>query len=204
MDTSAEKMETFTLRPDAWPGIRAFSRNPLVRPCDRVEAAVVTIGVLVILITAACAGALGTIVHEARAHTYAQEAESRYPVTATAIEDGVMTGTPQSAYVRVRVRWQSSGVSHVDSAFWHEPVKAGAALPIWIDHDGNRIDAPSPVSRAGIDAVGVAVVTWVTIVLAVVGVIRNVQNRVSRIRDVEWERDIRSLVDNGGHSSRPH
>jgi hypothetical protein len=197
-------MEIFTLHTAAWPGVRALSRNPLVRPCDRLEAAVVALAMLAVLAAAACAGALGTMVHDSRAQMYAHEAQSRHPVTATAIDNGVTTAVSQWMSVRVHARWQSNGISHVDSIPWNEPVKVGTPLPIWVDVDGNRIDAPSPVSRADIDAVGVAVVTWLTVVLAIAGIVSNVQCRIARMRDSQWEREIRNLVDNEGHSNRPH
>ena len=41
-------------------------RNPLVRTSDRVELFFVAVAVLVVLVATACAGALGTAVHDAR------------------------------------------------------------------------------------------------------------------------------------------
>ena len=62
-------MESFVIRPMTWPVLRLFSRNPLIRSCDRIETAVVTLAVSLVVIAAACAGVIGTMIH-------------RHPVTA--------------------------------------------------------------------------------------------------------------------------
>jgi len=49
-------MQSFVIRPMTWPVLRLFSRNPLIRSCDRIETAVVTLAGLLIVIAAACAG----------------------------------------------------------------------------------------------------------------------------------------------------
>ena len=43
-----------------WWVLRACGRNPLVRASDRLELLIVALGILVALVAAACAGALGT------------------------------------------------------------------------------------------------------------------------------------------------
>ena len=43
---------------------RAWRRNPLVRGIDRLELLIIALGILVALVAAACAGALGRAVHE--------------------------------------------------------------------------------------------------------------------------------------------
>ena len=48
-------------------------------------------------------------------------------------------------------------------------VKAGEPLKVWVDRNGNRVDAPAPTSQAGVDAVCVAYGAWQTVALAVAG-----------------------------------
>ena len=62
-------MESFVIRPMTWPVLRLFSRNPLMRTSDRIEAAAAALAGLLIVIAAACAGVIGTMIH-------------RHPVTA--------------------------------------------------------------------------------------------------------------------------
>ena len=45
-------------------------RNPLVRGTDRLELLIVALEILVALVAAACAGALGMAVHDARSRVY--------------------------------------------------------------------------------------------------------------------------------------
>ena len=72
--------------------LRACGRNPLVRGIDRLELLIITVGVLVVLVAAALAGALGTAVHDARSHVYIAQAQTRHTVTARAAEDRSQSG----------------------------------------------------------------------------------------------------------------
>jgi hypothetical protein len=49
-------MKSFAIGPTTWPVLRLFSRNPLMRTSDRVEAAVTALAVFLVLVATACAG----------------------------------------------------------------------------------------------------------------------------------------------------
>jgi hypothetical protein len=70
---------TFTLDPRCWWIVRSFGRNPLIRLTDRVEALVVMFAIIVSLVAAPVAGAVGTAVYGARHQLYAEEAQTRHP-----------------------------------------------------------------------------------------------------------------------------
>ena len=55
-------MLTFTLDPRRWPLMCAFWRNPLVHVTDRLEALVILLAIVVSLLAAPVAGAVGTAV----------------------------------------------------------------------------------------------------------------------------------------------
>ena len=81
-------------------------------------------------------------------------------------------------------------------------VKAGGSLQIWVDDDGNRVDQPTPIARAAMDALSVAVVGWSVVALAVAEVVAAVRAHLKRIRDTQWAIAIRSLVeDDGGRTN---
>jgi hypothetical protein len=187
-----------------WWLLRACRRNPLVRGSDRLELLIVALGVLVVLVAAACAGALGTAVHDARSRVYIGQAQTRHTVTARAIDDStIVLRVDDSTATRVNARWQANGTEHTGSLNWDHAVKTGDPLTIWVDRDGNRVDAPMPTSQAGADAVGVAYAVWQTVALAVVGLVWWGRSRLDRRRDSAWERDIRCLIDNdGGRTNR--
>ena len=73
-----------------WWVLRACGRNPLVRGIDRLELLIIALGILVALVAAACAGALGTAVHDARSRVYIAQAQTRHTVTARATEDSTI------------------------------------------------------------------------------------------------------------------
>jgi hypothetical protein len=187
-----------------WWLLRACRRNPLVRGTDRLELLIIALGVFVVLVSAACAGALGTAVHDARSRVYVAQAQTRHTVTARAIEDStIVRRVDDSTTTRVNARWQDNGSEHTGSLNWDHAVKTGDPLTIWVDRNGDRVDAPAPTSQAGADAVGVAYAAWQTVALAVAGFFCWGRKRLDRRRDSAWERDIRCLIDgDGGRTNR--
>jgi uncharacterized integral membrane protein len=198
-------MESFVIRPTTWPVLRLFSRNPLVRTSDRLEGAVVALAVILVVIAAACAGVVGTMIHDTETQKFLQQSQSRHTLMATAVSDSKpepSTGTTAST---VHAQWRVNSINHAGVLGWDYAVKAGEALPIWVDGDGNRVDRPTPIQRATADAVSAAVVGWLIVVLAAAQVVCAVRARATRMRDAEWEKDIRSLVDeDGGRTNHSH
>jgi hypothetical protein len=191
-------MESFVTWPTTWPVLRLFSRNPLIRTSDRIDAAVATLAVVVVVIAAACAGALGTMVYDVRAHTYLEQAHTRHPVAAIAVEDSKTTVTPETTTSTVHARWQVNGTERAEVLGCDEDVKAGDPLQVWIDDHGNRVDPPTSIACAGIDAIAVAIAAWLSVVLAVTLVVAAARIHTNRTRDAQWEREIRCLVDDDG------
>lgn len=191
-------MQSFVVRPMAWLPLRPFSRNPLIRASDRIEAAAATLAVLAVIVAAACAGTLGTMVHDANAHVYAGEARTRHAVVATALAEGVPAKASPLQSFTVQARWQLNGTAYTRELDWDTAVKAGDPLQIWVNDAGNRVDPPSPASRAATEAVLAAVFTFVTAVLFIAGGMACVRWRVGDIRAAQWQRDIRCLVGNHG------
>jgi hypothetical protein len=179
-----------------WWVLRACGRNPLVRGIDRVELLIRSLGILVVLVAAACSGALGTAVHDARSSVYSAQAQTRQRVIARAIDDStIVFGADEDTTTRVNARWQANGTEHSGSFALDRAVKTGDPLRIWVDRNGDRVDAPTPTSQAGVDAVGVAYAAWITVTLATAGLICWGRWRLERRRDSAWEREIRCLVD---------
>jgi hypothetical protein len=69
-------MESFVIRPTTWPVLRLFSRNPLMRNSDRIEAAAAALAGLLIVIAAACAGVIGTMIHDTETQNYLEQART--------------------------------------------------------------------------------------------------------------------------------
>jgi len=186
-----------------WWVLRAAGRNPLVRGSDRLELLIVTLGILVVVVAAACAGALGTAVHDARSRVYIAQAQTRHTVIAEAIDDStIVLSVHDNMTTRVKARWQVDGTEHTGSVAPDHAVKTGDPLIIWVDRNGDDVDAPTPTSQAGVDAVGVAYAVWQTAAIAAVGLICWGRSHLDRRRDSAWERDIRCLIDDGGRTNR--
>jgi hypothetical protein len=187
-----------------WWVLRVCRRNPLVRGIDRLELVIIALGIVVALVAAAGAGALGTAVHDARSRVYIAQAQTRHTVTARATADStIVSRVEDRTATRVNARWQVHGIEHTGSLNWDHAVKTGDPLTIWVDPDGDRVDAPAPTSQAGVDAVGIAYAAWLTVALAVAGLVCWARARLDRRRDSAWERDIRCLIDNdGGRTNR--
>ena len=178
-----------------WCVLRACGRrHPQVRTSDRIELVIIGLAVLIGLVATACAGALGTAVYDWRGHVYLAEAQTRHTVIATAIEDSTtVLGVRDNAVTRVNARWQVDGAAHTEGFTADGPVKTGDPLVIWVNRDGNRVDAPTPTSRAAVDAVGVAYAAWQSVLFTVTGLVCWGHSRLDRRRISGWEREIRWL-----------
>jgi hypothetical protein len=147
------------------------------------------------VIAAACAGVIGTMIHDAETQNYLEQARTRHSVVAKAVDDSKSAGSAEAAASTVHARWQANGVDHTDILASQYAVKASDSLQIWVDDDGNRVDQPTPIARAAMDALSVAVVGWLVVALAVAQVVAVVRAHLKSMRDVQWEREIRSLVE---------
>ncbi len=187
-----------------WWVLRVCSRNPLVRGTDRLELLVVTLAMMAILVATACAGALGTAVHDARYRVYIAQGQSRHAVTARATDDSTLVSRFDDRMVtRVHAQWLVNGTERSGSVNSGRAVKTGDLLPIWVDNDGDIVRAPTPASQAGVDAVGVAYTAWQAVTLAVAGLVWWGRSHLDRRRDSAWEREIRDLIDDdGGRTNR--
>jgi hypothetical protein len=97
-------MQSFAIRPMTWPVLRLFSRNPLMRASNRVEAAVVTLAALLVVIAGACAGVIGMMVHGAETQNYLAQARTRHAVVARAVDDSKPAGSVETTASTVHAR----------------------------------------------------------------------------------------------------
>jgi hypothetical protein len=193
-------MQVFTRGPVRWRTVRAFGRNPLVRVGDRIEAVAVALAVTISLLAAPVAGAIGTAVHDARSQACAEAAHTRHTLTAIVTTTGhtAVTAPRYASATTVRARWRADGIEHSDAFNWDSAVTAGNQIEIWVDTHGKRVSPPAPPAQAAVDAVCAAVTIWLGVLAAAAALVGLVRWRLDRLRDVAWEREIRSLADNDG------
>jgi hypothetical protein len=190
-------MEISAIRPKTLPVLRLFSRDPLIRASSWMETAVVTLVVSVVVLAAACAGVLGTLIYRAETQNYREQVQTRHAVVATAVGDSKTAASPETTAFTVDARWEANGITHTGAIGWDDTVKAGDRLQIWVDADGNPVTRPTAPELAGPEAVTAAVAAWFIMVLAAVPVLALVRANVSSKREAQWDRDIRSLVEDG-------
>ncbi len=194
-------MDTFTLSVGRCWILRALGRSPLVRFSDRVEAVVLLLVVVTALVVTPVAGAIGTAAYEARARLYTEEAQTRQTVAATAIDDSTLIVEQDAKAFRTNARWHANGVEHFGSVESAQQTKAGDQMDVWVDASGDQVAAPTPTSRAGIDAMFAAAGAWLIAMAGVAGLSMVVRSWLTRRRYRGWDREWAALVsDDGGRT----
>lgn len=196
-----DEVDTFMLSLGRFWIIRAFGRNPLARVSDRLEAVVLVLVFATALVVTPVAGAIGTAVYEVRARLYAEEAQTRHTVAATAMEDSTILVEQDVEAFSAQARWHANGVEHFGSVGLAHETKAGDQLDVWVDASGDQVVAPTPTWRAGIDAMFAGAGVWLIAMTGIAGLSVFVRSRLTRRRYSAWEREWRALVsDDGGRT----
>lgn len=190
-------MQAFEFTPLRWTTIRAFGTNPLIRISDRIEAIVVITAVVLSLLAAPVAGAIGTTVHDARSRIYAEQAHTRRPISAMVTKIGRSADVvhPYSYTTLVEARWHAEGIQHVDTFSVKHAVAVGDQVDVWVNGQGEPVAPPAPGSQAAIDAVRVAILLWLMATGCAAALVALVRWRINRRHDTDWEREIGAMAD---------
>jgi hypothetical protein len=180
-----------------WVG-RIFGRNPLLRRTDRVEALAVVLATIASVLAIPVACAVGTAVYMSRERLYADEIQTRHAATATVMDVDSPRVRPYAGTITVRAKWRDGGADHTDSFKGGYPVKRGETMQIWVDNHGNHVNPPAPTSQAGVDAVNTGLQIWLGVSLVATALAAATRAPLNRKRDAEWDRELRSLADDGG------
>ncbi|HTX93959.1 MAG TPA: hypothetical protein VME67_03440 [Mycobacterium sp.] len=183
-------METSTIDPRRWRIARIFSRNPLLRRADRIEALVVLVALVASLIAIPVAGVVGVLTYGARARVYTQEAHERHRVMATVAE----TWVQDFGMAVVQAKWPAASGEHTGVLQFTDQVKVGDSVEIWVDGDGNPVVPPTPAWLAVAEAIGVAAMTLLVACGGLATMVAAARSRLDRARDAGWERDLRCLA----------
>jgi hypothetical protein len=199
--TRGDVVQTFTIGLGRLWWVRVLGRNPLVRRSDRIEVLVLSLAVLLTIAAMPVVTTIGTSVHDARTRLYAEEAQTRHQVTATAIEDAVFEVEPNTVWITARASWNAGGRDHVGIVRWPSGVKRGDQQPIWVDKAGQSVPEPPPPTRADSDAIGVALSMWFGVVAAAAGLVYLVRRRLDHSRYRQWDRAINASRHNDGQAN---
>jgi class 3 adenylate cyclase len=195
-------MDTFTVRLPRWRSMRLFGRNPLIRAGDRVEALVGVFAVVVVLLAAPIAAAVGTAVYDSRSHLYAQQAQNSHVVTAVVTDHKVTHRKALGQTVTVLARWFAAGTEHTGSVSAPPGVKTGDSIDIWVGEDGSHVGPPPKTAYD--EAVAFASLTWLGAAIAAAALIAGTRTFLNRARHARWQKDFDNLVvDGDGHTGQP-
>jgi hypothetical protein len=195
------EMDTFTVRLPRWPILlRLRGRDPLVRTTDRIEALVFVVVVVVSLLAAPIAAAIGTAVYDSSRRAYAEQAETRHAVAATVTDVGVSPQIVRTGTTTVPARWTAAGAEHTGEVKVQSTVETGDTVEIWVDNNGAQVPAPSSTSRAAAEAAMGALVLWICMVAIAATLFTVTRAACDRIRFRRWQHDLDNLIGNGdGH-----
>ena len=194
-------MQTFTIGLGRGWWVRLMGRNPLVRSSDRIEVMVLSLAVLLTVVAVPVAGAIGTLVYDAHARVYAEEAQTRHQVTATAIEDGTVVMQPKSLSFTARATSSAARRDHTEIVMWSDQVKAGDQQAIWVNADGAKVGPPSSSGDAAADAVGLAINVWLGVAAASAGLVYLVRRGLDHRRYAQWDCEFDAPSENNGRTN---
>ncbi|MEV6235610.1 hypothetical protein [Lentzea sp. NPDC051838] len=170
-------------------------RNPLATYGDRIEGAVLALGVAVALLAVPVAGAVGSETYTGYEARVDAEHASRTQVDAVLVEDtpemrghsdGTVEKTPATATWRLPDGSVHKGV--VPAAY---EMRSGATVRIWTDRGGEAVDPPMTHEGAVVGAFMIAFLLWSVltgVMTLFYGVVRFLHMRI-RLRwwKLEWE-----------------
>ena len=194
-------MRTVGLHRGRWWMVRAFGRNPLLRRSDRIEAIVTVMAIIVAVAVIPIAVAVGAAVYGSHSALYADEAHTRHTVAATVIESDLGSDQPHITTHVVHAAWRVGGADRTDWFLTDRAAKIGDQLRIWVNDDGEIASSPTPISQAGIDAVGAGAGMWCAVALALTALTAMIRSPLNRLRYAQWERELKSLA-GGGRANR--
>ncbi|MET9226194.1 hypothetical protein [Lentzea sp. NPDC003310] len=200
-ETLAVEVGPMSVKPMARLVRQAFPyRNELATTGDRIEATVLALGLAVSLLAVPIGATAGSEAYAAdRARVTAEQA-SRRQVDAVLVEDappviapGERSGVADSAFVMAR--WKSpDGSSRVGPVQAHFDATAGSATPIWIDEDGEVVDAPLTTGGAAVNGVLLGFLLW-SATTGAVAMLYFVTSHLHRwIRSRRWADEWRTIA----------
>lgn len=186
-------METFTVPLPRRVFVRLFGRNPLIRNTDRLEALILVFAVAMSLIAVPIGAAVGTAVHDSRSRLYAEQVQTRRPVTATVTGESHPRRNLESPTVTVPARWFAAGAEHTGDATAPLTAKIGDDIEIWVDDEG--LPVARPLNNARDEALAVAVATWWAVSLLTVALFARARITLDRLRYDRWQQSFDRLVE---------
>ena len=183
---------------------RRLDRNPLRRPSDRAESAVLAVLVIAFIAAAPFAALAGGAWGHAIAHrVQAAQPASRYLVAAVVLQapQGSQAAGSAALAPEAQARWTAPDGKVVTSVEVPTPAPAtvGTVIRVWVTRDGQLTDAPLLNTQVAgqADLAATSGVVALAVTLALTGVLA--RRVLDRRRMAAWDADWRVT---GGHWTR--
>jgi hypothetical protein len=158
-----------------------------------VEALILVLVVAVSLIAVPISAAVGTAVHDSRSRHYAEQVQTRRPVTATVIGESHPRRNLETPTATVPARWFAAGAEHTGDVTAPLTAKIGDDVEIWVDDEGRPV--ARPVNTARDEALAFAVATWWAISALAVAMFARAHITLDRLRYDRWQQSFDRLVE---------
>ncbi|MDH6246980.1 hypothetical protein M2432_004643 [Mycobacterium sp. OTB74] len=177
---------------------RCFSRNPLVRASDRLEAIVKLIAAILAVLAIAPAAAFGTAVHDQQVQLALRQVAEWHNVPAQAVANSVIQSRVAADAFRSNVRWMVSGRTYTGSIEGPTDLKTGDWTTVWVDKRGDITEPPMTREQIATAAFGAAAALWLGVVGGLLSLVGILHRRLDRSRYAGWSNEWRMLDHDGG------
>jgi hypothetical protein len=167
-----------------------WNPNPLMRPADRLEAALRIVAVAAVLIAVPVAGALGTAAYTDSA------ARIRGDTVTKSVVGAVITDEPTQTTAHrfeARVQWNENGRSGIATVPVRRDAQPGDPVAVWLGSGGAPTTEPRSPDAAAMTGIGVAVGVLVSTWFCGWCVVEGTGWLLDRRRSARWDRAWRQI-----------
>lgn len=190
-------MDTNQALPLRWWRMAPWSRNPLMRRCDRVDAAAALLATVFVLIMVPCAAAFGTATYTGLSEQSHADRQRSHRQAAVLVAD------PRPGSVAETRTSYREPQNHA-SAHWTAPdgtlrsgdvptpppdAKSGDTIDVWIDSNGNLAAEPRSGQENATVAVSAALCVWAAAASGAFLLLSCIRWMNSRRRMRQWDRE---------------
>jgi hypothetical protein len=199
-------MDNYTWSPVAqvWPRyFMCFSRSPLVRRSDRLEASVKLMALIVALLLIAPAAAFGTSVHDQERQVAARQSAEWHTVDATAADNSLVISRFGAAGFRTHVHWRAGGSDHNAWFVGPKNLRVGDQTSVWVNSRGDYVGSPLTRDQVSAAAFGAAALFWLSLTGSLYAMVQTLRWWLDHKRYGMWAAEWREL-DRDGKGRQGH
>ena len=175
-----------------------FSRSPLVRASDRIEAGAKLMALVFAVLMIAPAAAFGTSVYDEQRQLAARQAVDWHTVAATAVDKSAVIARVAAVRFRSHVRWLDDGSVHSAWFVGPQDLKPGDQTSVWVDHRGDYVGPPTSRGQMSAAAFGAVALVWLGVTGGLYLVVQAVRWLIDRKRYAGWAVEWQEFDRDGG------